>query len=384
MNAIERNTNFTRFTAGPVRYFKFIGICLQPPEMRSYKYTRILIVLTILLMFLHQIGYILTPGRTFAEQSTAAGLLNYTTVSGGKILFLIYNRHLLLNSHCQLAALYPSASLERRYKLEHYLRIYAHVQTLLYNFFKYILIIYLLYPLVQSCYDLWSNGVYSYLMPTLFWYPVPLEQSLLVYIVYFLFACFCSFCAGLIILSADLCLFSSVSQLMLHLDLLAQRISELQPAEPESLSALKAIIEYHQKILILAHDVNSTFAPTILFSLASSSFILCFSAYQLLDDVSFIFALKVLLLLGYEMKQVVITCYYGDKLMDSSANLFNAVYAHNWADGSPAYKRLVLFMLVRTYRPIALKVAGISDVSLITLKQVLSTSYQIFTVLKTA
>ncbi|XP_014103608.3 putative odorant receptor 92a [Bactrocera oleae] len=383
MNAIERNTNFTRFTAGPVRYFKFIGICLQPPERPHTKYKRMLTVLTIALMFLHQIAYILEPGRTFAEQSAAAGLLNYTTVSGGKILFLIYNRCLLLSNHCQLAALYPSAAMERHYKLEHYLRIYARVQTLLYNFFKYILIIYLIYPIAQSLYDLWSSGVYSYIMPTLFWYPVPLEQSLYVYIVYLLFACFCSFCAGLIILSADLCLFSSVSQLMLHLDLLAQRISALRPAQEGSLSALKAIIEYHQKILTLAHNVNSIFAPSILFSLASSSFILCFSAYQLLDDVSFIFVLKVFLLLCYEMKQVVITCYYGDKLMDSSANLFTAVYAHNWTDGSPVYKRLVLFMLVRTYRPIALKVAGISDVSLITLKQVLSTSYQIFTVLKT-
>lgn len=249
MNAIERNTNFTRFTTGPVKYFKFIGICLQPPEMRSTKYKRFLIVLTILLMFLHQIGYLLAPGRTFAEQSAAAGLLNYTTVSGGKILFLIHNRRLLLSSHCQLAILYPSAAVERRYKLEHYLHIYARVQTLLYNFFKYILIIYLIYPIVQSFYDLWSSGVYSYIMPTLFWYPVPLEESLFVYIVYFLFECFCSFCAGLIILSADLCLFSSVSQLMLHLDLLAQRMHELQPAEPESLCALEAIIEYHQKVL---------------------------------------------------------------------------------------------------------------------------------------
>ncbi|XP_018803913.1 PREDICTED: putative odorant receptor 92a [Bactrocera latifrons] len=369
MNAIERNTNFARFTAGPVRYLKFFGILLQQPEIPCSKYQRILIVVTIALMFLHQIGYILEPGRTFAEQSAAAGLLNYTTVSGGKILFLVYNRRLLLRSHCQLAALYPSAAVERHYKLEHYLRIYAHVQTLLYNFFKYILIVYLTYPIMQSFYDLWSSGVYSYIMPTLFWYPVPLEQSL--------------FCAAFIILSADLCLFSSVSQLMLHLDLLAQRIKELQPAEEGSLNALKSIIEYHQQILTIAKDVNSIFAPSILFSLASSSFILCFSAYQLLDDVSFVFALKVFLLLGYEMKQVVITCYYGDKLMDSSANLFTAVYAHNWTDGSPVYKRLVLFMMVRTYRPIALNVAGISDVSLITLKQVLSTAYQIFTVLKT-
>ncbi|XP_012162260.2 odorant receptor 85b-like [Ceratitis capitata] len=356
MNAIKRNTNFLRFTAGPVKYFKVIGICLQPPETLSIKFARFLTVLTTLLLFVHQIAFLVTPGRTFVELSAAVGLLNYTTVGAGKILFLILNRHLLLKSYTQLQAIYPSEAVERHYKLDRYLLIYKRVETLLYNFFKYILIVYLVSPIVQSFYDLWSNGAYSYRMPTIIWYPVPLEESLL----------------------------DSVSQLMLHLDLLAQRILELQPAEQGSMNDLKAIIEYHQRILTLAQDVNSIFAPSIVFSLASSSFILCFSAYQLLEDVSFIFALKVLLLLGYEMKQVVITCYYGDKLMDSSANLFNVVYAHDWTDGTPAYKRLVLIMLIRTYRPIALNVAGIADVSLITLKQVLSTSYQIFAVLKTA
>ncbi|CAD7014844.1 unnamed protein product [Ceratitis capitata] len=384
MNAIKRNTNFLRFTAGPVKYFKVIGICLQPPETLSIKFARFLTVLTTLLLFVHQIAFLVTPGRTFIELSAAVGLLNYTTVGAGKILFLILNRHLLLKSYTQLQVIYPSEAVERHYKLDRYLLIYKRVEILLYNFFKYILIVYLVSPIVQSFYDLWSNGAYSYRMPTIIWYPVPLEESLLEYVVYLIFESYTSFSLGTIILSADLCLFSSVSQLMLHLDLLAQRILELQPAEQGSMNDLKAIIEYHQRILTLAQDVNSIFAPSIVFSLASSSFILCFSAYQLLEDVSFIFALKVLLLLGYEMKQVVITCYYGDKLMDSSANLFNVVYAHDWTDGTPAYKRLVLIMLIRTYRPIALNVAGIADVSLITLKQVLSTSYQIFAVLKTA
>lgn len=78
----------------------------------------------------------------------------------------------------------------------------------------------------------------------------------------------------------------------------------------------------------LAQDVNGIFAPSIIFSLASSSFILCFSAYQLLDDVSFVFAVKVLLLLCYEMKQVVITCYYGDRLIESVGAAF--LYAFNY------------------------------------------------------
>ncbi|XP_053963546.1 odorant receptor 85b-like [Anastrepha ludens] len=384
MNGVQQKSNFVRFTAGPVKYFKIIGICLQPPETLRIKCSRFITVASIFLMLAHQIGYLLTPGRTFAEQSAAVALMNYTTVSFGKILFLIYNRHLLLKSHGQLKAIHPSVELERQYKLEHHLLFYARVEILLYRFFKYILIIYLVYPIVQSFYDLWSTGVYTYLMPALYWYPVRVEESLLVYLFYVSFQSFSSYCAGTIILSADLCLFSSVSQLLLHLELIAQRILELQPAESDSLGALKVIIEYHQRIFMLAHDVNAIFAASIIFSLTSSSFILCFSAYQLLGDVSFIFALKVLLLLCYEMKQVVITCYYGDRLMESSLNLFNVVYAHNWPDGSPAYKRLVLIMMIRTYRPIFLNVAGIADVTLITLKQVLSASYQIFAVLKTA
>ncbi|XP_017465587.1 PREDICTED: putative odorant receptor 85d [Rhagoletis zephyria] len=384
MNAIQPKSNFICFTSLPVKYFKFIGICLQPPEMLSIKCARVVAMVSIIILFLHQFLYLFTPELTFSERIEAIGILNYTNVAIGKIFSLIYNRGLLLKNYCELERIYPSVAVERHYKLGRYLRIYARVKSFLHTFFVYILIAYLLFPIAHSFYDLFSTGAYTYRMPAMFWYPLSVEESLLAYLFYISLQCVSCCCAAIVILSADLCLYNTVAQLLLHLDMLAQRILELQPAEKGSMRALKAIIEYHQTILLLAQDVNDIFAPSIIFSLASSSFILCFSAYQLLGDVSFVFGAKVLLLLCYEMKQVVITCYYGDKLIESSSRVFDVLYAHDWTFGSPAYKRLVLIMMLRTHKPIALNVAGIADVSLITLKQVLSTAYQVFAVLKTA
>ncbi|XP_055919517.1 putative odorant receptor 92a, partial [Eupeodes corollae] len=186
------------------------------------------------------------------------------------------------------------------------------------------------------------------------------------------------------ILSLDLCLFSSLLQLCVHFDIINKNILLIEATKgEEAIILLKKQVVYHQEMLSLAEKLNSVFTPSVLFSLLSSSLIICFTGFQLLGEITLFIVVKAIFLLAYELKQVAITCFLGDKLIEISLKISDAIYEHNWYKGTPKYRRLVLMVLMRSQHSVALHIAGISDISLQTFRQVMSISYQIFTVLRT-
>ncbi|XP_037941919.1 odorant receptor 85f-like [Teleopsis dalmanni] len=151
---------------------------------------------------------------------------------------------------------------------------------------------------------------------------------------------------------------------------ISQNISEINPEDPDCVCQLKNIIKEHQILLRLVKKIDGIFSPSVLLSLMSSSFILCFTTFRLLNEKSLLLVSLSILILGFEMKEVVIICYIGNLLMDNSSKMFDALCTQNWLRSSLEYKKMVLLMLMVTRRPVTLNISGIAEVNLVTLKQV--------------
>ncbi|XP_005179301.1 putative odorant receptor 92a [Musca domestica] len=351
-------------------------------EPRKFsKYLKITITLNQILIIVLQIIYNLTTQDEGVDVLTNIIYINYNVVALGKLLSMYYRRQTLAKVLEILDGIYPTQRIEEKYNLNSYFRYYSRIETFIWSFYRLVGPVYVTLPLVQSLKSIWTLGKFTLILPLSLWkMGDPLDNDWwLTYLFYYLIGAFSSISSGMTITGCDLCLYSLITQLCMHYDLLSQRIMELQPAagEENATKRLGILTRQHLIVTNVANEIN-------IFSVMSSSFTLCLVAYQMLDDVSIFTIVKAFILLLYESKQVIITCYIGQKLKECSSLVNASLYAHSWYDGSTRYRRRVLYMLLCTMQPFVLNFMGIADITVITLKEVYGNAYRLFTVFKSA
>ncbi|XP_055844547.1 putative odorant receptor 92a [Episyrphus balteatus] len=308
--------------------------------------------------------------------------INYFLVSTAKLSSLYYYRTNINEIFKEFRQTYPTEECEKAFHLQKYLNQYLKIEKVLAGFFKTIFSFYTSFPFVLSVLELIKNGRFGFITPCMLWYGIESpKDNYFLYVLYYFSQSHASCVAATTILGLDLCLFSSLLQLCMHFDIVSKNILLIEPDEKATVK-LKEQIVYHQRLLRLAEKLNVVFTPSVLFSLLSSSLIICFAGFQLLGDLSLFIITKSVILLAYELKQVAITCFLGDKLIEISQQISNSMYAHKWYLGTPKYREIVLMVLMRSQKSVGLRIGGISDISLQTFRNVMSISYQVFTLLK--
>ncbi|XP_073845431.1 odorant receptor 85c-like [Musca autumnalis] len=378
----EKHIKVSRFI------LKILCVDITTKPRRYSKFLQLAISLNQILTILLQIIYNITTEDEGVDELANVIYMNYIIVGLGKLLTMYYRRQTLVQVLKTLEEIYPENHTEEKYNLKNYFKYYSRLETVIWTFYRIVGPLYTTLPLLLSLMNILSIGKFTLLLPLSLWkMGNPMDnQWWLKYIFYYVIgACSCIL-SGLTITGCDLCLYNLITQLCMHYDLLSQRILELDPAKDEQKASkeLNVLIRQHLMITDLANETNNLFGLSIIFSVMSSSFTLCLVAYQMLDDVSMLTIVKSFILLLYESKQVIITCYIGQKLKEYSSLVNESLYAHRWYDGSTKYRRCVLIMLACTSKPFVLNFIGIANISVITLKEVYGNAYRLFTVFKSA
>ncbi|XP_055837703.1 putative odorant receptor 92a [Episyrphus balteatus] len=313
--------------------------------------------------------------------------INYYFVAVAKIITMIPNRKRILEAFNEFHETHPGKCiLENAYIYQMHEKKYKLIEKVVVKFFWSAMIFYCFQALTVSFIDLVMKGTFTFNLPWMMvWYGIEFPKENVPYYVFmYISQTWSIYVAASISLAMDLCIYSSIIQLNMRLDIICKNIINIEPDETnKAFKELQKEISAHQRFIRLAEKLNIVFTPSVLFSLLSSSLIICFTGFQLLGELSLFIVVKAIFLLAYELKQVAITCFLGDKLIEISLKISDAIYEHKWYNGTPKYRRLVLMVLMRSQHSVALHIAGISDISLQTFRQVMSISYQIFTVLRT-
>ncbi|XP_075165044.1 odorant receptor 85b-like [Haematobia irritans] len=382
---LQRSNRFETYMKIARAIYKFLGVDLTMEPHRFYKYLQVILTLNFIFVVLLQNMYNATANDVAEVLLPNIIFANYNFVSFGKLMAMYYHRLTMTRNLEELKDLYPERKIEEKYQLERHHRMFSRLQFFIWNFYRMIAPPFLFLPLIQSTVNLWINGEFSYLVPISMWaISTNPNMGWKTYLFCYFSGGWVCICSGMSIVACDLLLYGLISQLCLHFDLISQLILEIAPDdEREGLAKLSEIVKYHRKVMELARKINSIFGPSIIFSVMSSSFILCLVTYQMLDDVPMSTIFKSFTLLIYESKQVVITCYLGQKVMEHSSLVNESLYSHKWYEGSVKYRRQIAFMLMCTSQPFILQVGGIADITLLTLKVVYGNAYRLFTVFKT-
>nr|AXY83406.1 putative odorant receptor 57 [Conopomorpha sinensis] len=142
-------------------------------------------------------------------------------------------------------------------------------------------------------------------------------------------------------------------------------------------------IEHYKEILWFAGEVETVFASGMTVQITTSAWVICMTVYKMVD-LPFASAefFSMFMYLFCMLAQLFIYCYYGTKLQMQSEELSLSLYRSNWLSLSPSFRRMMLFTMCRSQRPVTPKSAYVVPLSLETYIGVLRLSYTLYTFLE--
>lgn len=173
-----------------------------------------------------------------------------------------------------------------------------------------------------------------------------------------------------LLLGTESLLYGLIAVITMEFDILRIDFLNLQLApEQERAKIISNLSDHHNKLLSICDKLQVIYALSILFSFAISSLIMCFIAFQLstteFDFVAYSFYVPYLGMVG---GQIMLLCFFGQKLIDSSQAVADGVYNCGWENFDN--KKQFILIILRSQKAKRLTAMGFADLSLVSFTSV--------------
>ncbi|XP_017010924.2 odorant receptor 85f [Drosophila takahashii] len=287
-----------------------------------------------------------------------------------------------LNS--KLARLYPKTTPDRLYH-----RVNDHYWS---KSFIYLVIIYIgssimvvIGPIITSIISYYTNHGFAYMHCYPYFIFDPEKHSVWIYLGIYALEWLHSTQMVISNIGADIWLIYFQEQINLHFRNIIQSLEDHTPSvenDHEDRQFLARIVDKQVYLVSMQNDLNDIFGGSLLLSLLTTASVLCTVAvYTLLQGVS-LEGCTYVIFIGTSVMQVYLVCYYGQQVLDLSAEVAHAVYNHDFHNASIAYKKYLLIIIIRAQQPVELSAMGYLPISLDTFKQLMSFTYRVITMLR--
>ncbi|XP_031764067.1 odorant receptor 67c isoform X2 [Galleria mellonella] len=140
------------------------------------------------------------------------------------------------------------------------------------------------------------------------------------------------------------------------------------------------IILRHRTLIRLCADVESLFSFSLLINFINSSVIICFLSFVIVvveKWYEFMYKTAMVTILS----QTWLICWFGQKLLDSSKRLSQALYNCGWYTSSQKIKKNIQIMLFRTGKAVGVTTYGFTIICLASYTTIIKTSWSYFTLI---
>ncbi|CAO1400259.1 unnamed protein product [Diamesa hyperborea] len=325
-------------------------------------------------------------GNSFLELTNVAPCMGFSLLGLMKIFFVIFrNKNELTDVMAKMDSLFPRNYRDQeRYGVRKVLKNLTLVMRSFSTMYMGLIWLFNLMPVFISIYLYFDEGViYHKQLPYIMWYPFdPLQP--IVFEISYIVVMWGAFTCALSILSTDLLYCSVLTLLCLLFDILKMDLQQLNLKKGSAISKdLKKLIVFHNDLIGISNQLEKIFSVSILINFVGSSIILCLVGFQASAGVKTSELIKFGIFLLSSMVQILLLCWYGNKLIESSVGVADGVYNGNWYEGDENMKKSMKLIIIRAQRPQCLTTFKFSKVSLSSFSLVLSSSYSYFTLLRT-
>ncbi|EDW80538.2 uncharacterized protein Dwil_GK11513 [Drosophila willistoni] len=337
-------------------------------------------------------GEVVYVGIAFASNRPVEAIMvmsyiGFVAVGMSKMIIVWLKKPDLSKIMDELHELYPRGEVKQReYKLERYLRSCSRISLTFSTLYSVLIWTYNLFSIMQFLiYELWlQSRVVGQTLPYLMYTPWNWEGNWTYYVMLFCqnFAGYTS-AAGQI--STDLLLVAVATQVVMHFDYLARSIEghELAGNWETDSRFLSDSVQYHERLFSLASGLNDIFGVPLLLNFMISSFVICFVGFQMTVGVPPDLMVKLVLFLVSSLCQILLICYYGQLIADSSSGISWAAYKQNWNYADVRYRRALAFIIARAQKPAYLRATIFMRITMGTMTDLLQISYKFFALLRT-
>ncbi|KAM8708606.1 hypothetical protein ACLKA7_015558 [Drosophila subpalustris] len=315
-----------------------------------------------------------------AYVSENCGVLGLTFVGASYFWMLLHYRNDIESILDKLQQLYSQQS--QLYRIEHFYEKSTRLMKYATIFFLFACAYYNTLPVFYLIYDLHveSQSV-RYKTQSNTWYPWHLldtQNSTLSFVASYLCQALSSLTGVASIMASQFLLCFFTTQMQLHFDALVNRFNNLDARQPKANEQLEAMIAYHCHLLHIANDINRIFNFMFLSTFATSTVAICLMGFAMVMidlAAAFKYSMGLLLFLIF----TILICYNGTQFTTFSEKLMPAAFYNNWYEGDRNYRRMILFVIMRSSESRVLRTYKFTPVSMATYMAMLKFSYQLFT-----
>jgi odorant receptor len=218
-------------------------------------------------------------------------------------------------------------------------------------------------PLLIPVFDFMVRGTMK--LPINYWLPFN-EKQPVIFSSVVLWIEFFSYQMLVFLLACDSLLYAIITVVAMEFDFLSTDLVNLKLTEKhEKQKMIKSLVERHNKLLELSDRLQNIFALTFLCCFVISSLVMCFIAFQLstaTEISAYGFYIPYLLMI---VGQIWLLCSHGQKIIDSSQAVSDAVYDCGWENfNDPILTKQLLLMMIRAQKAKKLTAMNFGNVSL--------------------
>lgn len=218
---------------------------------------------------------------------------------------------------------------------------------------------------VIPVFELLTNGAWKFPLNISFPFDT---QRVDVYLLSYLWTVYGCFNGATLFIATDTFTFSLITLISMEFDTLNDDFERI----PKFIEAtqlddeLKKLIHRHEELLACTRRLASIFSPSFLCNIVQSSFVLCLTAFQYMTSTEATQFLFYALYCAAMLNQIWLSCYFGQKVINSSERVAHGAYASGWEImKSLSAKRAIMRVIQRAaQRPARLTAMNFTDISL--------------------
>ncbi|XP_053949513.1 odorant receptor 85c-like [Anastrepha ludens] len=399
---------FEEFLHLPNFFYRCVGLVLWGPSGGLWQ--RLFFhfsVHNLFLTFLAELYFIVVTFKTdLIEATMSLSYASYVAVALVKYYYMLRRKKNMIIFLQRLEVIFPRTKLQQEnLRLSHYLQLSKFVTKSYTAMYMVLISIYNLYAIgTRLIYTNWLHvNVIDPTLPYSASYPWNWHDHWSYYVLY-VSQGLAGWHATCTQMALDLLLCTSATQLIMHYDYISLSLEKYKSkyaevyaldvpqrvrvvmglkAFREDMQYISGIVAYHAELLSLSQLLNELFGVPLLVNLFTSSALICFLGFQLSVTRQLDLLIKLALFFFGSILQVYLICHFGQLLIDSSTNVVNAVYFHDWIHADIRYQKMLILIAKRAQRPAILNATSFISVSRGTMTDIIQLSYRIFALIRT-
>lgn len=266
-----------------------------------------------------------------------------------------------------LKGLFPkTVDEESSLEAKKYFKGYKRMERVFASIMCSVAVIFLVVPVIK----LLLTGVWIDKLPFPMWFPFN-EFNPWFYNLAFLWQMNNLFITIVSLLGPDLILYAFITLICMQYDNLCKRLLVIgddpnfrTPATDASEKFIE-LVKLHETLIRLSRNLEKIYSASIFFNFFGSSILICLVGYQISVGIKSEILVKFAVFLAASSIQILLLCYYGNKLTTASGNVAEAAYASGWNKREmKEQKTFLLLMIQRSQRPAVISAFKFSVVSL--------------------